>query len=428
MAALPQKESFIFVTASTSKTRIHAHVTSQQHRRKRASRRPPITINPSTAVILRSIRGQRIENELVPKPSPPLPPPTIFQESEELFYNISRAFSCCWSSFPTVDGPLKIEKDLNFGCYYISKNQNQLGIPFIEKGLRQVENALRYNTNQALLEILYSLCFCFIYPQMDIYRLISRHFYQLSLIIFGSTHPITILTRIIYNTSNNPALSKSGRQLFRNAFVLVYQSSLTFFDQSHNIMAIEALRRSILASSEYSSTSGKTFIWDNRLLEHSKFFSDPYNYLVSQRLYALHLHGIGEFQKELSVLEEIYTSLSRMESLTVRAQCVVIRACGKLGISIVEYGEHEYFTSDGLPQDYLARAREVYKATVEAAVRYLGPKNTETIWAIELSASFNGKHGAIAEAVEGMQFAISQVDEFKLTSEDKISKRIQIRI
>jgi hypothetical protein len=209
----------------------------------------------------------------------------------------------------------------------------------------------------------------------------------------------------------------SAKQLLQRAFELLYTDSINLYGVHDNALAVEAINRAVIATSARSSTGAKTFIWDNRLLEAAKSMSDPYYSIISKRTYSLYLNGRQEFQKSISVLEGFYLLLPRMQEMPVRARRPVIRGCCKLASDIVEYGEQEG-TRDLSPQNYLVRAREVREATVEPALKHLGPKDAETIQAIMDLAEFNEKYGAGLKAEAQKEFVITQLEEFKLISKD----------
>jgi hypothetical protein len=416
-----EEQSFLFITNSTSDRAIHSHVTSQQHRRRRASRRKPLVAHSSTTLILQSIQEQKRAMVLLLQPRLPLLPPTNLQESENFFYAASKAFTFSPSPLPIIDDTLNFGKDLTFGCHYIACKDLQVGIPLLEKGFRLLERSLRHNKNYAIISMLYALWFCVYQQQVDLYRLLSQHFYKLSLVVFGSTHPITKLTSLctIVDTST---LYQYGTKLFQRAFELLYNNSINLYGLHENYLAVEALRRAVLANSKQSSNGDQVYIWDDRLLPLAKSLLDPSYYLACKRVYAIHLFSTEGTLRYMSELEEFYALLPQLQDLSVSARWTVVRGSVNLASTIETYGKEQVKEGDILDtisQDHLVRAKKVLETTVEAALEHLGPQCSETVDAIVMLSSFNKRYGAALKAAEDRDFLVSQLEEFKLSSEDK---------
>lgn len=378
-------------------------------------------VHSSTSLILQSIQSQKRASDLVlMKPRLPLPPPTDLRESEKLFSTISRAFTFITpGSISRVNDALDFGGSLNFGCHYIARKQVDLGIPLLEKGFRSLEDTLRYNRDYAIIQIVYALYFCLLENQIDLYRLLSRHFYELSRVMFGFTHPITAMTSMLSSVDNS-ILYKSGKKMFYRAFELLYEDAVKMYGVHENVVAIEALFRAVLASSENSGRGGEnTYIWNNQLIEQAQALSNPSHYIASKRIYSLYLRGRGDHQESRAVLEELYDLLPELPNLSLKAQSAIIRACTRLGHEYKGLAEASVNISDPLPQSYLVRSREIFEITADAALQVLGPQHADTVQTVWSLAEFNDQHGAILKAQAEKEFVFNQLKEFKLSSEDK---------
>lgn len=424
---LPQERDFLFVTDSTSKKILKSHVTSQQHRRKRASRSKALSLRSSTATLLQSIRYQNKGRDLVRMLSPLLPPPPTLGDSEELLHAVSRAFRCSLSSFPKVDLTLMFAVDLSAGTAHVRDKEFQIAFPLFERGFRKFQSALRYNTSHALLEMLWILSCCLDFKHIDLYGVFTRYFYQFSIVIFGPAHPVSILTKMVCHMTSNPALLASAADVFQKAYTLCYDDAILALGMDDNEMAFVALRYWVGFSGRLLPDGSRAIDWDNRLFDLADLASNPSRYFAAKKLYAYHLHGRGDIKGVINVLEEIFAFLDRKEFLTDTRESsygtasYIIDAGSLLSAMILEQGEQEdknHMPNTSRPT-YVARARDILEKTMQAGLELYGPKNVVTIQAIAQLASFNERHGAKAEAEAGVEFVVKELEEFNLNPEDR---------
>ena len=71
---------------------------------------------------------------------------------------------------------------------------------------RKVANEFRIKASYVLLRLFRSLSMCFESYQRDLYYIFSRYCCELSLIVFGPTHPTTNLIKLVYDMSNEAEL------------------------------------------------------------------------------------------------------------------------------------------------------------------------------------------------------------------------------
>jgi hypothetical protein len=416
-----QEQNFLFITESTSRKNIHSHVTSQQHRCRRAPRKKALAVHASTTLILQSIQNQKRATDLLLKVPRPLLPPTTLREPEKLLFAVSQAFISSPSPFSCADlvgQSFNFQNELSSGCFNISEKNIDVGIPLLEKGFQLLESAIRHSTSYAIIQMLHTLYICFDTKQMEVYRLVSQHFYKLSLIIFGLAHPITRLT-YLFCSNNILMLDKSSKNLFRRAFELLYNDLVTANNKPNDVLAVELLHRVIITSGTKLNTGIVNYIWDKRLLGHVKILSNPFFYLKAKMLYAFCQRGEGDYQASLSTYEEIYALLPQLQDLPMNARSIVVRASYFLASDTISFGKTECKTRDVSLESYLVRAREVYEKTIPAALQFLGPQHADTIQAMSSFAYFNEDYGAALEAKAAREFVISQLEEFKLSLDEK---------
>jgi hypothetical protein len=425
MAHLPQ-DQVLFVDESTSIKDIHSHVTRQQHRRKRLSHRKPLSVSSSTSSILQSIRHQRESNNrqvsrpdaplslpipfqyLASKLGPSLSLPTLLREAEDFLNTLSDAFKSSLSPFPETEiGTSKMEGNFMWGAHYLTQNEYRIGGPLLISSFQDLKNELRYDTTHFLLAVLHVMKGCSTKQQWHPFHLLSKYFYQLSVIIFGSYHSITDFSRILYYHANNRALFNSCGLLIDKVWIILYHKSIEAYGTDKNMLAATVSFRALtFVAASLAPDMDDFHHWNNRYLKGTQHKAENKYYLTSRFLHCGVLYKAGRLQESIAMLEEFYPLLSQMGK-TMPIETKVIRGCIRLGEYLMEYYEQES-AKDNLAQARLVRAREVLEAAMEKSLEHFGPKHIETINAVTVLASLNRKHGLSSVAEAGIEFVVRQ--------------------